>query len=127
MSRCVALPRTPDMAFHWWWLCFARECAGSVHGGGCGGWTSGRVAPRAGGGTGAGERAWVNGAAWVPGLGAGGGVLGGGASAPLYPLWDRLIEAITIAAPRGLVPAQAAALAARACIRAAQAAADPDL
>jgi hypothetical protein len=37
-------------------------------------------------------------------------------------------EAITIAAPRGLVPAQAAALAARARIRAAQAAAgDPDL
>ena len=38
-------------------------------------------------------------------------------------------EALTIAAPRGLVPAQAAALAARARIRAAQAAAegDPDL
>ena len=38
-------------------------------------------------------------------------------------------EAITIAAPRGLVPAQSAALAARARIRAAQAtaAADPDL
>ena len=36
-------------------------------------------------------------------------------------------EAITIAAARGLVPAQAAALAARARIRAAQAAADPDL
>ncbi len=37
-------------------------------------------------------------------------------------------EAITIAAPRGLVPAHSAALAARACIRAAQAAAtdDPD-
>jgi tetratricopeptide (TPR) repeat protein len=36
-------------------------------------------------------------------------------------------EAITIAAPRGLVPAQAAALAARACIRAAQAADTADL
>ena len=36
-------------------------------------------------------------------------------------------EAITIAAARGLVPAQAAALAAQARIRAAQAAADPDL
>jgi tetratricopeptide (TPR) repeat protein len=36
-------------------------------------------------------------------------------------------EAITIAAARGLVPAQAAALAARARVRAAQAAADPDL
>jgi tetratricopeptide (TPR) repeat protein len=35
-------------------------------------------------------------------------------------------EAITIAAPRGLVPAQSAALAARARIRAAQAAASPD-
>jgi len=37
------------------------------------------------------------------------------------------IEAITIAAPRGLVPAQAAGLAARARIRAAHATADPDL
>ncbi len=36
-------------------------------------------------------------------------------------------EAVTIAAARGLVPAQAAALAARARIRAAQSAADPDL
>jgi len=37
------------------------------------------------------------------------------------------VEAITIVAPRHLVPAQAAGLAARARIRAAQAAADPDL
>jgi hypothetical protein len=36
-------------------------------------------------------------------------------------------EAISIAAPRGLVPAQSAALAARACIRADEAAADPSL
>ena len=59
--------------------------------------------PRArAGAAGAGERARVNGVAGIPGLRAGGGVLGGrGASAPLYPLWDGLIgELVEAAAPR---------------------------